>query len=81
VLLALGGAHYRNGDAPRAEYYWREAVRIDDSLGEAWNNLAAVYASTGRKDAAESAVVQAERAGYRVNPRLKEEIGLVKERR
>jgi Flp pilus assembly protein TadD len=74
VLLALGSAHFRNGDSGRAEYYWREAVRIDSSLGEAWNNLAAVYAATGRKDDAESAVVNAERAGFRVNPRLKQEI-------
>jgi Flp pilus assembly protein TadD len=74
VLLALGSAHFRNGDSGRAEYYWREAVRIDSSLGEAWNNLAAVYAATGRKDDAERAVVNAERAGFRVNPRLKQEI-------
>jgi tetratricopeptide (TPR) repeat protein len=74
VLLALGSAHFRNGDARRAEYYWREAVRIDTSIGEAWNNLAAVYARSGRRDDAATAVASAERAGYRVNPQLKDEI-------
>jgi tetratricopeptide (TPR) repeat protein len=74
VLLALGSAHFRNGDSGRAEFYWREAVRIDDSVGEAWNNLAAVYASSGRRREAEVAVASAERAGFRINPQLKEEI-------
>ena len=81
VLLALGSAHFRNGDRGRAEYYWREATRIDDGLGEAWNNLAAVYAATTRRLAAEDAVVRAERAGYRVNPRLKEEIAALGQQR
>ena len=49
VLLALGSAHFRNGDRIRAEYYWREATRINDGFGEAWNNLAAVYAATARR--------------------------------
>jgi tetratricopeptide (TPR) repeat protein len=74
VLLALGSAHFRNGDPGRAEYYWREAVRIDSSFGEAWNNLAAIYARSGRRSDAVVAVANAERTGYRVNPRLKEEI-------
>ena len=78
VLLALGSAHFRNGDRVRAEYYWREATRIDDELGEAWNNLAAVYAATTRRAEAVDAVARAERAGYRVNPRLKEEIAALK---
>ena len=78
VLLALGSAHFRNGDRVRAEYYWREATRIDDEFGEAWNNLAAVYAATARRAEAREALARAEQAGYRVNPRLKEEITSVK---
>lgn len=74
VLLALGSAHFRNGDAARAEYYWREAVRIDGTIGEAWNNLAAIYAQTGRRSDAVFALTNAERAGHRVNPQLKDEI-------
>lgn len=74
VLLALGSAHFRNGDRSRAEHYWTEAVEVNSSLGEAWNNLAAIYATGGRRRDAERAVANAERAGFRVNPRLKEEI-------
>jgi len=74
VLLALGSAHFRNGDRIRAEYYWREATRINDGLGEAWNNLAAVYAATARRAEARDALARAEHTGYHVNPRLKEEI-------
>ena len=74
VLLALGSAHFRNGDRSRAEYYWKEATRMNDELGEAWNNLAAVYAATTRREEAAYAVARAERAGFRVNPRLKDEI-------
>lgn len=74
VVLALGSAHFRAGDRGRAEYYWKEAARLDTSLGEAWNNLAAIYAASGRRAEAEDAVANAERAGFRVNPRLKADI-------
>jgi tetratricopeptide (TPR) repeat protein len=74
VLLALGSAHFRNGDRQRAEYYWTQAVKFDSGLGEAWNNLAAVYAASGRKPLAQEAVRHAEQAGFRVNPRLKDDI-------
>ena len=74
VLLALGSAHYRNGDADAAEQHWSSAVRVNSNLGEAWNNLAVIYMTTGRKQEAEAAVSRAESAGFRVNPRLKAEI-------
>jgi tetratricopeptide (TPR) repeat protein len=79
VLLALGSAHFRNGDRVRAEYYWREATRVDDTFGEAWNNLAAIYAATTRGTEAADAVARAERAGYRVNPRLKEQVAALRQ--
>ena len=74
VLLALGSAHFRHGNRDLAMKYWGEAVRANAKLGEAWNNLAAVYAATGQRREAEAAVRQAEQAGFRVNPRLKEGI-------
>jgi tetratricopeptide (TPR) repeat protein len=74
VLLALGSAHFRNGDRRRAEYYWTEAVRVDSGLGEAWNNLAVIYLSSGRKKEAGDAVQTAERTGFHVNPQLKDDI-------
>jgi tetratricopeptide (TPR) repeat protein len=75
VLLALGSAYYRNGQSADAEREWLAAVKINDRLGEAHNNLAALYMMTKRKKEAEQSVRAAERAGFRVNPRLKEDIG------
>ena len=74
VLLSLGSAHFRNGDRVKAEEYWDDAVRVNSSLGEGWNNLAAIYLTSGRKKDAEIAVRNAERAGFPVNPRLKDDI-------
>jgi tetratricopeptide (TPR) repeat protein len=78
VLLALGSAHFRNGDREQAEHYWSESVKVNAKLGEAWNNLAVVYMGSGRKKEAEDAVKNAERAGFRVNPRLKDDIRAMK---
>ncbi len=75
VLLALGSAYFRNGDLQPAEHEWQAAVDADPKYGEAHNNLAVVYMMTMRKREAESAVKAAEKAGFRVNPQLKEDIG------
>lgn len=74
VLLSLGSAHFRNGDRSSAEHYWRAAVKVDSTLGAAWNNLAVIYLGSGRKRQAEDAIRNAERAGFRVNPQLKDDI-------
>jgi Flp pilus assembly protein TadD len=74
VSLALGSAHFRNGDALDAEREWKAAVDVNPRLGEAHNNLAALYALSGRKREAEAAVRAAEQSGFRVNPQLKEDI-------
>ena len=77
VLLALGSAHYRNGNAIAARERWEEAVDVNSKLGEAWNNLAVVYMQSGRRGEAEEAVRNAEKNGFRVNPQLKEDIKLL----
>lgn len=74
VSLALGSAYFRNGNLEDAEREWKAAVAANSSLGEAHNNLAVVYMMSGRKRAAEEAVKAAEKAGFSVNPRLKEDI-------
>jgi tetratricopeptide (TPR) repeat protein len=74
VLLALGSAHFRGGDVESARLSWENAVRVNSRLGEAWNNLAVVYLREQRKAEAEQAVRNAEKAGYRVHPGLKDEI-------
>ena len=43
-------------------------------LGEAHNNLAALYLMTQKIEEAEKELDLAEKAGYHVNPRLKDDI-------
>ena len=74
LSLALGSAYFRSGDLTSAEREWKAAVAANARLGEAHNNLAALYAMTGRRQQAEDAVRQAEKTGFRVNPRLKTDI-------
>jgi tetratricopeptide (TPR) repeat protein len=78
VSLALGSAYYRNGQAPDAEREWLAAVRVNSSLGEAHNNLAVLYLTSGRKKEAENAVKSAEKARFRVHPQLKADIQKMK---
>jgi Flp pilus assembly protein TadD len=74
LSLALGSAYFRTGQLEDAEREWRSAVDVNPGMGEAHNNLAALYAMTGRKPQAEAALKAAEKARFRVNPQLKEDI-------
>jgi tetratricopeptide (TPR) repeat protein len=74
VALALGSAHFRNGDLIDAEREWKAAVDTNSRLGEAHNNLAVLYMMGGRKKDAEDAIKAAERSGFRVNPNLKADV-------
>lgn len=74
VLLALGSAHFRNGARDEAEARWSEAVKVNPKLGEGWNNLAVIHLQAGRKRDAQEAVRKAKAAGFRVNPRLEDDI-------
>ena len=74
VMLAIGSAHFRNGDRQSAGTAWEAAVQSDPKLGEAHNNLAVYYMLSGRKADAETAVKNAEKAGFKVNPQLKADI-------
>jgi Flp pilus assembly protein TadD len=79
LSLALGSAYFRSGDLVSAEREWKVAVAANPRLGEAHNNLAALYAMTGRKEQAQDTVKQAEKSGYRVNPRLKSDIQAIRQ--
>ena len=74
ALLSLGSAFFRNGDREQAEFEWKAAVEVNPKLGEAHNNLAVIYLQTGRFAEAEAAIKAAEKAGFRVNPQLKEDV-------
>ena len=58
----------------QAEFEWKAALEVNPKLGEAHNNLAVVYLQTGRFAEAEAAIKAAEKAGFRVNPQLKEDV-------
>jgi Flp pilus assembly protein TadD len=74
LSMALGSAYYRVGDLENAEREYLEAVKTDPTFGEAHNNLAVLYMLSGRIDQAEREVDLAEKAGFKENPRLKDDL-------
>ena len=80
VSLSLGSAHFRRGSMADAEREYRNALRANAKMGEAHNNLAVVLLTTGRPEEAAKSIKDAERYGFRVNPRLKEEIQIAAKR-
>jgi tetratricopeptide (TPR) repeat protein len=74
ISVALGSAYFRSGRLADAEREYKAAIEADAKAGEAHSNLAVVYLETGRIRDAETEVKLAEKAGFRVNPQLKEDI-------
>jgi tetratricopeptide (TPR) repeat protein len=74
VSLALGSAYFRSEHFDAAEQEYKRALEADPKYGEAHTNLAVVYLLTNRYDEAEKEAKAAEKAGYNVNPQLKEDI-------
>jgi tetratricopeptide (TPR) repeat protein len=74
LSMALGSAYFRLNDVANAEQEYKAAIEVNPNFGEAHSNLAVVYLVTGRATEAESEVKAAEKAGFRVNPKLKEDI-------
>lgn len=74
LSLALGSAHFRAEQFTDAEAEYKACLEADPRAGEAWSNLAVIYLVTNRIPDAERAVAAAEKAGFAVNPGLKEEI-------
>ncbi len=77
--LALGSAYFRSGKLEDAERAYREAIKVNPKMGEAHNNLAVLCMMTGRLDDAEKEMKAAEKAGYSVNPRFKDDLKKAKE--
>ena len=74
VACATNRAYFRTDALPDAEREYRAAIEVDPRLGEAHSNLAVVYKTTGRFSEADSEIKAAEKAGFRVNPQLKEDV-------
>jgi tetratricopeptide (TPR) repeat protein len=80
VTLSLGSAYFRAGRFEDAEREWRATIEADSKSGETHSNLAVLYMETGRLEEAEASIKAARKAGFRVNPRLEEEIQARKRR-
>ncbi len=74
IPLALGSAYFRQDRFEEAEREYKEAVALNKKLGAAHNNLAVIYLFTGRLDEAEESVKLAEKAGFPVNARFKDDL-------
>ena len=74
LSMALGSAYYRSQNIEAAEREYLEAIKVSPKLGEAHNNLAVIYMITGRLDLAEKEVALAEQSGFKVNPKLKDDL-------
>ena len=74
ISMAIGSAYFRLNDLANAEKEYKAAVEVNPGFGEAHSNLAVVYLVTGRATEADAEVKSAERAGFRVNPKLKDDI-------
>jgi tetratricopeptide (TPR) repeat protein len=80
VSMAIGSAYFRLNDLANAEKEYKAAVEVNPTFGEAHSNLAVVYFVTGRLPEAETEIKAAEKAGFRVNPRLKDDIAAAKKK-
>ena len=80
LSMALGSAYFRLNQLEDAEREYKAAIEVSPSLGEAHSNLAVVYLVTGRISEADAAVKAAEKAGFTVNPRLKDDVAAAKKK-
>lgn len=74
ISLALAGAHFRSGDMAAAEKENKAALLSRPDYGQAHSNLAVIYMMAGRIPEAQAAAAAAEKSGFALNPKLKEEL-------
>ena len=78
VTLSLGSAYFRTERFAEAEKAYRAALRVDDRLGAAHNNLAVIYLMQERLEEAQEHIAAAERVGFFVDPDLKAQVSRVR---
>ena len=74
LSLALGSAYFRSDKPADAEREYKNAIDVSPRLGEAHSNLAVLYVMSGRAKEAQTEIDAAEKAGFKVNPQLKEDV-------
>jgi Tfp pilus assembly protein PilF len=80
LSMAIGSAYFRLNDLANAEKEYKAAIEVNPNFGEAHSNLAVVYFVTRRLTEAEAEITTAEKAGFKVNPRLKDDIAAAKKK-
>jgi len=74
VSLGLGSAYFRMNQMEPAEQNFRAAVGTNPKLGAAHNNLAVICMLSGRLEEADREIKAAEKAGFAVSPRFKDDL-------
>jgi tetratricopeptide (TPR) repeat protein len=74
ISHALAGAWFRQGNLGEAEKENKNALKSRPDFGEAHSNLAVIYLMSGRLPESRAEVEKAEKSGFTVNPKLKEEL-------
>jgi Tfp pilus assembly protein PilF len=74
ISLALAGAWFRSGNLAEAEKENKNALKAKPDYGQAHSNLAVIYMMGGRISDAQTEVGAAEKVGFTVNPKLKDEL-------
>jgi tetratricopeptide (TPR) repeat protein len=74
LSLALGSAFFRTDQYADAEREYKNAIDVNPKLGEAHSNLAVLYLMAGRAKEAQTEIDAAEKAGFKVNAQLKEDV-------
>jgi Tfp pilus assembly protein PilF len=74
ISLALAGAYFRSGDMAAAERENKAALLSRPDYGQAHSNLAVIYMMAGRIPEAQAEAGAAEKSGFALNPKLKEEL-------
>jgi len=80
VPLSLGAAYFRAERFADAEREFKTAIDANSKSGEAHNNLAVLYMTTGRLDEASAEVKLAEKTGYKINPQFKDDLNAKRQR-
>jgi tetratricopeptide (TPR) repeat protein len=74
VYVGLGSAYFRQNNLAEAETAYGKAIASNSKLGAAHNNLAVIYMLSGRFPEAHASISAAEKAGFKVDPRLKADL-------
>ncbi len=74
ISLALAGAYFRSGNLVEAEKENKNALKANPDFGQAHNNLAVLYMMGGKIPEAQAELALAEKSGFTINPKLKEEL-------